>query len=36
MLDDDGHRSDSDLTEELREAWERLRETAVSLGDQWI
>ena len=25
-----------DLSEELREAWERLRETAVSLGDQRI
>src|SRR5688572_19789950 len=26
----------SELTEELREAWERLRETAASLGDQRI
>jgi uncharacterized protein DUF5655 len=26
----------SDLSEDLREAWERLRETAISLGDQRV
>ena len=33
---DDRSGADEDLSEELRDAWERLRETAVAFGDQRI
>ena len=36
MLDDYRSRSTRDLSEDLQEAWQRLRETAVALGDQRI
>ena len=36
LLDDDRGRSHEDLSEDLRDAWERLRESAVALGDQRI
>ncbi len=36
LLDDDGGGAHRDLSEDLRDAWERLRETAAEFGDQRI
>ena len=36
LLDDNRRGSDRELSDDLRNAWERLRETAVSFGDQRI
>jgi len=36
LLDYDRGGADSGLSEDLREAWERVRETAASFGDQRI
>ena len=36
MLDDDRSRADRHLSDDLREAWERVRETAAAFGDQRI
>ena len=36
LLDDDRRRLDADLSEDLRDAWERLRETASEFGDQRV
>ena len=36
LLDDDRGSADRDLSDDLRDAWERLRETAADFGDQRI